>query len=111
MSFTDTRTRHRFLPDKMQKVNLDQTKDMFCDLYCLEPGQTQAVHRHDDATKFYFVIEGRGTFTIGHRIETLGPGGLAFAKPGELHGVENNSDKRLVLLVAMAPNPNKQVAG
>lgn len=107
MSFVDTNSRHRFSPEKMTKVPLEQTPDMFCDLYCLEPGQGQSPHRHDDATKFYYVIEGRGTFTIGHRVESLGPGGLAFARPGEVHGVENNFDRRLILLVAMAPNPNR----
>jgi quercetin dioxygenase-like cupin family protein len=90
----------------MQKVNLFETPHMFCDVYCLEPGQSQKPHAHSGATKFYFVVEGEGEFTIGAERRTLGPGELAWSAPDEVHGVENRSDERLVLLVAMGPNPN-----
>ena len=36
----------RFAADKMQKVNMFETPQMFCDVYCLEPGQAQKAHAH-----------------------------------------------------------------
>ena len=62
MGFLDTADFRRFAADKMQKVNLFETPQMFCDVYCLEPGQAQKVHTHAGATKFYYVIEGEGSF-------------------------------------------------
>ncbi len=106
MTFHDTQSARRFDAAKLQKINLFETKQMFCDVYCLEPGQAQKVHNHSDATKFYYVIEGRGAFTIGSETRTLGAGEVASSQPGEDHGVLNDSGQRLVLLVAMAPNPN-----
>jgi len=106
MGFLDTSAFRRFEADKMQKVNLFETPQMFCDVYCLEPGQAQKVHTHAGATKFYYVIEGEGTFTLGDATSTLGPGGMAWSAPDEPHGVENRSDVPLVVLVSMAPNPN-----
>jgi quercetin dioxygenase-like cupin family protein len=106
MSFTDTRDQRRFSPEKLQKVNLFETPEMFCDTYCLEPGQAQKVHAHAGATKFYYVLEGEAVITIGDRTELVGPGGLAWSVAGEEHGVRNDSAARCVLLVAMAPNPN-----
>lgn len=106
MGFLSTNDVRRFDASKLQKINLFETPQMFCDVYCLEPGQEQKVHRHDGATKFYYVIEGEGEFTVGERTETLGPGGLAHSAAGEAHGVANRSAERLVLLVSMAPNPN-----
>lgn len=91
----------------MRKTNLFETPQMFCDIYCLEPGQSQKVHAHAGATKFYYVIEGEAEVTIGDATQTLGPGELAWSVPDEPHGVENKSSNPLVLLVAMAPNPNK----
>lgn len=105
MAFTHTLDHRRFSAEKLQKANLFETEQMFCDVYCLEPGQAQAPHAHEGATKFYYVIEGEGSFTSGEAVETLGPGGLAWSGPGEVHGVENRSDARLVLLVSMAPRP------
>ena len=106
MGFLDSAAHRRFGPEKMQKVNLFETPQMFCDVYCLEPGQAQKVHAHEGATKFYYVIEGQGRFTCGDEVRQLGPGEVAWSGPGEPHGVENDSGERLVLLVAMGPNPN-----
>jgi quercetin dioxygenase-like cupin family protein len=106
MSFIETGGVVRFSAEKMQKVNLFETPHMFCDVYCLEPGQAQKPHAHAAATKFYFVVEGRARFTVGAQTRELGPGGVAWSAPGEEHGVENVSNARVVLLVAMGPNPN-----
>ena len=106
MSFADTRAVERFALDKMQKVNLFETPHMFCDVYCLEPGQSQKPHAHSGATKFYFVLAGRARITLGAQTRELGAGELAWAAPGEPHGVENVSGERVTLLVAMGPNPN-----
>lgn len=106
MHFMDTQSRRRFDATKLSKVNLFETPQMFCDVYCLEPGQVQKVHSHAGATKFYYVIEGHASITVGDQTQELGPSHLAWAAPGEPHGVENRSDARVVLLVAMGPNPN-----
>ena len=110
MPFLDTTTARAFAPDKLAKHNLFESAQMFCDVYCLEPGQAQKVHAHAGATKFYFVLEGRASFTLGAETRELGPGSLAWSPPGEPHGVVNASTARAVLLVAMAPNPNAQGA-
>ncbi len=106
MPFVHTGEAPRFSSEKMQKVNLFETPQMFCDIYCLEPGQEQKIHAHAGATKFYYVIEGEGLFTIGAETRRLAAGGLAWSAPDEPHGVRNGSTGRLVLLVSMAPNPN-----
>ena len=106
MGFQDTSRQRRFSPETLQKINLFETADMFCDVYCLEPGQAQKPHVHARATKFYYVIEGSGAFRVGDETRTLKPGELAWSPPGAVHGVTNTSSGRLVLLVVMAPNPN-----
>ena len=96
----------RFAPEKMQKINLFETKNFFCDVYCLEPGQEQKAHAHQDEDKIYFVLEGRGTFQVGDEFQELGSGQTIFAPAGSVHGVKNQSGERVTLLVFMTPNPN-----
>jgi quercetin dioxygenase-like cupin family protein len=96
----------KFSPDKMVKVNLFETQNFFCDIYCLEKEQGQKPHTHSDADKIYFVLEGKGLFQIGEEKQTLGVGNTVLAPAGLLHGVENLSEEKLVLLVFMSPNPN-----
>lgn len=106
MGFLETGGMARFSPEKLAKTSLFESAQMFCDLYALEPGQAQAPHAHAGATKLYYVLEGRAELQVGEERRELGPGGLAWAGPGEVHGVRNASGARVVLLVAMAPNPN-----
>jgi quercetin dioxygenase-like cupin family protein len=96
----------RFADEKMQKVNLFDTTNCFCDLYCLKPGQSQKPHSHTGADKIYYVLEGSATVQIGDEEQVLGPGRIVLAPSEVVHGVRNDSSKPLSLLVFMAPNPN-----
>lgn len=75
-------------------------------LNCLDLGQVQPVHRHAGQDKFYYVIEGQGRFTVGEDVFEAGPGATVWAKAGLPHGVENQGETRLTLLVGIAPAPH-----
>lgn len=95
----------RFSADRMAKIPLGATTRVHLDLYALESGQAQKVHTHDDQDKVYVVLEGRGRFTVGDAEETLEPGEAIVAAAGVSHGVLNDSDARLLLLVLVSPPP------
>lgn len=91
--------------DKHFKSTLFQGKHVMVGLNCLEPGQKQSVHAHDQSDKFYYVIEGRGVFTLGDAVQEVGEGAVVWAAAGVSHGVENQGAQRLTLLVGIAPPP------
>ena len=99
----------RFADEKMQKVSLFDTANCFCDLYCLQPGQSQKPHSHAGADKFYYVLEGEATIQIGEEEQVLAAGRIVLAPSEVVHGVRNASSEPLSLLVFMAPNPNVRV--
>lgn len=72
-------------------------------LNALEPGQAQPQHAHASQDTVYVVLEGEGTFVIGHERNVAGPGIIAWAPAGVEHGVENTGGVSLVLLVGVAP--------
>ncbi len=90
-------------PEKFYKTTLWQGEHALVGLNCLEPGQTQNVHAHQGADKFYFVLQGRGTFTVGEEESEAGEGMLVVAPSGIRHGVANTASERLSLLVTIAP--------
>lgn len=94
-----------FSPERMAKNNLFETDRFFCDLYCLEAGQSQRPHDHAGSDKVYVVLEGEGTFRVGDEEEALEAGQAVLAPAGEIHGVVNEGPERLVCLVFMAPHP------
>jgi quercetin dioxygenase-like cupin family protein len=105
MNFKDYRDFTGSSPEKFFKSTLFQSGNLLLGLNCLEPGQAQPEHAHAGQDKFYFVLEGQGEFKVGEESRTLGPGFAAWALAGIQHGVRNDGDQRLVILVGIAPAP------
>jgi len=56
----------------------------------LEPGKApHPPHVHDDYEELIIVKEGQVKITIAGQSKILGPGSIAFAIPGDEHGIEN----------------------
>ncbi|CAA9473324.1 MAG: hypothetical protein AVDCRST_MAG02-4252 [uncultured Rubrobacteraceae bacterium] len=94
-----------FSDEKMKKNALFDSPHLFYDAYCLLPGQSQKVHAHEGSDKVYYVARGTGCFTIGEEEADLAEGDAIIARAGVPHGVRNDSEEELVLLVTMAPRP------
>lgn len=90
-------------PDKVFKATLWQGEHVMIGLNCLEPQQNQPVHAHEGADKFYFVLNGRGSFMVGDEEQTVEAETVVIAPAGVPHGVTNTGDDRLSLLIAIAP--------
>lgn len=102
----DPASRVHFADAKMNKVNLYESTQLFCDVYCLLPGQSQSPHTHDANDKIYHALTGTCHVQLGEDVSPLAPGQVAIAPAGLLHGLENRSDEPATLLVVMAPHPN-----
>jgi quercetin dioxygenase-like cupin family protein len=96
----------QFSAEKMKKNGVFETDRFFCDTYCFEPGQEQSPHTHGGEDKVYYVLEGKGVFTVENEERELGAGEIVLAPAGQKHGVANRSQQRLVTLVFMTPKPH-----
>lgn len=101
--FLDWREHAGSQAEKFYKTTLWRGEHVMVGLNCLEANQTQNVHAHQGADKFYFVLEGWGRFTVGDKEQDGEAGMLVVAPAGVPHGVTNKGAGRLSLLVAMAP--------
>ncbi len=91
--------------DKFYKTTLFRSDTLLLGLNCLEPGQVQKAHDHADQDKFYYVIEGNGRFQLGEQFQSAAAGDVIWAPAGVVHGVANDGNGRLTLLVGIAPAP------
>lgn len=101
----DLKTMAKFQADKMAKIDLVASPHLMSGLNCFEPGQSQKVHAHGGADKLYYVVEGSGEFEVGEEIRQVSEGELLYVPADIPHGVLNNSDARLVVLIVISPNP------
>lgn len=92
----------------MKKFTQFESDRMFVDYYLLEPGGEQKPHTHAENDKLYYVLEGEGIFLLGDEEHRLGTGHGCVAEAGVAHGVRNDTDRRLVLLVCMSPHPGRR---
>ena len=105
MNVVNLQDYRQFSNKKKKKQNIFQSSRFFCVVYCFEPGKEQKGHVHTDQDKVYLVLEGQGTFRVGGETRILGEGQGTMAPAGDEHGVVNHTNKRLRVLVFMAPNP------
>ena len=92
-------------PDRMAKVALASTERALLDLYCVAPGQTQKPHTHADQDKIYYVVEGRGRFSVGGEELVLEAGDATVGRAGVEHGLVNDGTAPLLVLVVVTPPP------
>jgi quercetin dioxygenase-like cupin family protein len=89
---------------KATKADLFAGERLFVGLNCFEPGQSQKVHVHPGADKFYYVCTGRARLTVGDETREVAEGDIVWAPAGVPHGVAE-ALARTVLLVGIAPPP------
>ncbi len=107
MEIKNLQTLRHFSAEKMQKINLFETRNFFADIYCLEPGQAQKAHAHAGADKIYAVMEGKVVALIGEEEQELSANDAVLAPADVIHGIRNASSERAVVFVFMSPNPNQ----
>jgi len=93
-----------FSPVKAAKADLWIGERLLVGLNCFEAGQSQKVHTHAGADKFYYVCSGRARLTVGDESREVSAGEIVWAPAGVPHGVETALE-RTVLLVGIAPPP------
>jgi quercetin dioxygenase-like cupin family protein len=84
----------------MQKVDAFETSRLLLGLNCFEPGQSQKVHKHPGADKFYLVLSGKAKIVVGDRSHDAAAGDLVLAPADVEHGVET-AYERTVMLIGM----------
>jgi quercetin dioxygenase-like cupin family protein len=86
---------------KATKTDLFRGGHLFVGLNCFEPGQSQSVHAHAGADKFYLVVSGKARMTVGESTQTAEAGTVVWAPAGVPHGVVEALE-RTVMLVGMS---------
>jgi len=95
----------KFDAAKMARIALATTSRCQLDLYCVAPGQSQRPHAHGDQDKVYCVLEGSGRFSLGGREERLSKGEALVAEAGIEHGLVNDGNEPMLVLVVVTPPP------
>ena len=77
----------------------------------LPPGAAIGEHQHGESEEIYFVVSGTGVVSQdGNEVEVV-PGDLVMTPAGQQHGIANNDDEDLQLVVLRATPGKNDDAG
>lgn len=76
-----------------------QTDLSFVDYVEIPPGCSIGEHLHGDNEELYFIIDGKGSMTVNDEAMEVSAGDLIVNKRGWKHGLTNESDRELKVLV------------
>ncbi len=77
----------------------------FVDYAVLPPGTSIGVHTHGANEELYVVLEGEGTMHLDDREFPVRAGSMVLNRPGGTHGLRNDGDAPLRLLVVEVAIP------
>jgi len=70
----------------------------------MPPNSSMGLHRHTDEEEMYIMLKGQGIMTIDGKKQPVVEGDMILNRPFGEHGLLNNSDKELELLIIQASN-------
>lgn len=75
-------------------------------VWCMHPGQTLPLHSHEKADDIWIVIGGTADFypECGEVVK-IKAGDVVVSRPGEKHGMVNNSNMDFIMLGIAGPTP------
>ncbi|HKE99443.1 MAG TPA: cupin domain-containing protein [Actinomycetes bacterium] len=94
-----------FEPGRMAKHRVFATDRTITDLYCLDPGQEQRLHAHEESDKVAVVMAGRVLARVGDHQQELAQYDAVLAPAGTGHAFKNLGPDPAVLLVFLGPRP------
>jgi quercetin dioxygenase-like cupin family protein len=101
MELLDLKKVIKFSPDRIGREMLSDKPEMRIALMCLEPGQELTPHKAPLRLLMY-VVEGRGTFTVGDEQIEADEKTCILCEPMTPHGFKAR-DSRLVVMAVVTP--------
>ena len=102
MEILDLKSLIKFHPNKISREMLADKPEMRIALMCLEPGQKLDPHKAPLRLMMY-VVEGRGTVTVGDESIEAGEKTAILCEPMVQHGFNADKGERLVVLAVVTP--------
>jgi len=102
MKTIDLKELIKFQPDKISRDMLDDKPEMRIALMCLEAGQELTPHKAPMRLLMY-VVEGRGTFTVGEEKVEADEKTCIPCDPMVSHGFSADKGEKLVVMAIVTP--------
>lgn len=92
-----------FTDEKLVRIKLFKTKQLWTEIACYKPGQATIMHKHPLEEETIFVLQGKANMDIeGEEVE-IPTGGIVKFPANVMHDVRNLQDDDLVIMFTKSP--------
>jgi len=97
--FDTSNTKRYKFPTHINDLVMDRAEATTSEVFIvvLEPGQAPPLHKHDDTEQIFYVLEGKGTLTIGKEKQNypVKPGDMVRVPPSTFHTIKAEGENPL----------------
>jgi len=90
--------------DMLKKVPLTTDKLVF-NTYYLQPKQVLRLHKHPATDELFYIVAGRGQFTVGNDQAMVDAGSAVYGPANVPHGIVNSGNEQIIMVSVQAPKP------
>lgn len=74
------------------------SRDLSLGIGWMKPGEVHLLHHHEEASEFYYILEGSATITVADEEVKVKPGTAIYIPVGDKHKIVNDAGRELVVL-------------
>ncbi|HYW22138.1 MAG TPA: cupin domain-containing protein [Nodularia sp. (in: cyanobacteria)] len=95
----------KFNPRFFVRRRIFSTDSMHFNIYCIEPGQSNPLHKHSGSDKICYFVEGTGDVIVGDEIAAVRAGTTVHIPKNVGHEIINTGTERMIVILAQSPLP------
>lgn len=94
-----------FNPRFFVRRRLFKTDSMHFNIYCIEPGQSNPLHKHSGSDEICYFVQGTGDIIVGNEITSVETGTFVHIPKNVGHEIINSGTERMIVILAQSPLP------
>jgi mannose-6-phosphate isomerase-like protein (cupin superfamily) len=98
----------QFNPQFFIRRRIFATDSVQFNIYCLEPGQSNPLHKHPQSDEICYFVQGSGDVIIGDEIAAVQSGTTVHIPKDVGHEIRNIGTERMIVVPAQSPLPSTQ---
>lgn len=95
----------QFNPRFFVRRRIFSTDSMHFNIYCIEPGQSNPLHKHSGSDEICYFVQGTGDVIVGDEIAAVQPGDSVHIPKDVGHEIINTGTERMIVVLAQSPLP------
>lgn len=98
-----------FHPKAFVRKRLFEMEELYFNMYCIQPGQKNPLHRHPNSAEVLFFVEGEGEVVVGREKKKVGAREAVYVPVNAPHEIINTGANRMIVVLVQTPLPCEHV--